>query len=214
MPKFKDLMHAILNEDIDEDDYEEEVVEQETIQPATVSADAVVEAVQPKKQPTFLQPKVTPVKEEPVVNFAPVQEKKTSIFDGMDVEDISSAPVSRPKRKEYHYDRSKMNNPKRRVAEDLEYTPVISPIFGNTDEEKKQFDKVHNAVNLNKPDEDFQFVQIISPMYGSNIPKAKPVDSIPAKVVDTKKKASNVELKDMLEKPKKESTQQQTLFED
>ena len=77
----------------------------------------------------------------------------------------------------YNYDRHKSVKV-RRVAEDLDYRPVISPIFGNVEDSKKEFDKVHDAITLNKP-EDEDFSKILSPMYGTYLPSMQPADSIP-----------------------------------
>ncbi len=200
MAKFKDFMHALLNEDIDDDYVEEEEVVEEPIK---------------NVQPTFVQPSIhTVVESDTTYNFdVPAQEeKKPSIFDGMDIEEVSKAPAKTSKIKEYHYDRSKVNNKQRRVTEDLDYSPVISPIFGNTSDDKKQFEKVHDAINLQKPTEDFSFVQVISPMYGDKMPQPKPVEEIPVKKVVEKK--TDIALTDMLEKPKKEKNKQKQLFED
>ena len=195
MPKFRDLMHAILNEDVDDiEEVEEPIIEQAPVK---------------NSAPTYVQPTISTQPEE-LPSFD-VPEKKPSIFDGMDIAEVSKAPEKRPQKKEYKFDRSKVNS-KRRVNEDLEYSPVISPIFGNTKDEKKQFDKVHDAINLQKPEDDFTYVQVISPMYGNKIPESKPVEEIPVKKVASKKK--DVEMKEMIEKPKKESNKQKTLFED
>ena len=201
MSKVKDLMHAILNENIDDIDDEEvieDTVEQSPVEEPTFVEPKIKSNVQPQVQ-VFTEPKVEPV-----------QEKKSSIFDGMDFESISS---NRPRttRKSYKYDRSKLSK-KNRLAEDLEYTPIISPIFGNTVEEKKQFEKVHNAIKLNKPEDDFQFVKIISPMYGNDIPTPKPVTSIPTKNVAVEEQADDIALDDMLGKDTSSAPKQEALF--
>lgn len=201
MAKFKDFMHALLNEDVD-DEFEEEEEE-------------VVEEPVRKVQPTFVEPSInTVVESNTTYSFETpvVEEKKPSIFDGMDIEEVSKAPKKVSKVKEYRFDRSKVNNKQRRVNEDLDYSPVISPIFGNTKDDKKEFEKVHDAINLQKPTDDLTYVQIISPMYGDKIPQAKPVEEIPVKKVAEKK--PEIELTDMLEKPKKEKNKQKQLFED
>ena len=98
----------------------------------------------------------------------------------------------------------------RRVAEDLDYQPVISPIFGNVEDSEKEFDKVHDAITLNKP-EDEDFSKILSPMYGTYLPSMQPADSIPEYKVEESKK--NMNLSEMLEKPKKETNKQESLFD-
>ncbi|MCF0107347.1 MAG: hypothetical protein HUJ53_11340, partial [Holdemanella sp.] len=172
-----------------------------------------------KEEPTFVAPKVKPVKEPEIATFTkpavkpqPQPQKKSSIFDGMDFDSISSATTNDKKKAAYKYDRKKLQK-KNRLAEDLEYTPIISPIFGNTQEEKKQFDKVHNAIQLNKPEED-SFTKIISPMFGNDLPTPKPVSSIPTKKVVVAENKSSITLDDMLEKAPAKKTEQDSLFEE
>lgn len=202
MPRFKDLMHALLNEDVDDEFEEEDEIVEEPIQQDTFVTPTI--NTQPVEEVTydFAMPEVEAVVEEP---------NKPSIFDGMDIDEVAKAPVKTTKIKEYRYDRSKIQNKTRRVQEDLEYSPVISPIFGNTKDEKKQFEKVHDAINLQKPADDFTFTQVISPMYGNKIPQPKPVDEIPVKKVA---QSEPMELSEMIEKPNKEKNKQKKLFED
>lgn len=205
MSKVKDLMHAILNEGIED---EEEIVEEEKEELQENKVD---------QQPTFVEPKIKPVEDNTMIadflldkkEEKPV--KKASIFDGMDVDEISSQmPGKKTKKKEYHYDRSKLKP--RKTQEDYDYSPVISPIFGNTKEEAKRFDKVHNAIDLQKPADDFSFTKVISPMYGNDIPSPKPVEQIPVKKPNTKKN-NEYTLKEMLSTPEKKDTKQNSLFE-
>ncbi|WP_443669754.1 hypothetical protein [Holdemanella porci] len=152
----KDLMHAIFNEDVEEDD-EEEVVEE------------------PAKQE-----EVTP---EPVVAEPQVQEEEV----------VKSEPILKEAASSIETDQ-----------------PVISPIFGNVEDSEKEFDKVHDAITLNKP-EDEDFSKILSPMYGTYLPSMQPADSIPEYKVEESKK--NMNLSEMLEKPKKETNKQESLFD-
>ncbi|MDD7282038.1 MAG: hypothetical protein PUH10_08655 [Erysipelotrichaceae bacterium] len=210
MSKVKDLMHAILNEGIEED--EDEVVETKVELP-------VQEEVQ--EQPTFVEPKIKPISTDnaSIPDFfddtkKEKTEKKASIFDGMSYDEVSSDKNrKKPKKSEYHYDRSKIKQNLNK--EDFEYSPVISPIFGNAQEEKKEFDKVHNAVDLKKPSDDFTFTKVISPMYGNDIPTPKPVEQIPPKrVVKKENVQSEYTLKDMLSSPDKKDTKQKSLFDE
>ncbi len=155
----KDLMHAIFNEDIEEeDDEEQEVVEEPTKEeeitpvPEVVEQPVVQEEVKP--QPVFTQA-ASSIEENPesfmdspIFEKAIIQpkEKKTTIFQGLDVDSIAQEET-KPKQKVYKYDRHKSVKV-RRVAEDLDYQPVISPIFGNVEDDKKEFDKVHDAISL------------------------------------------------------------------
>ena len=214
----KDLMHAIFNEDIEED--EEEVVEEPTKQEEEVKPE-------PEPEPEVVEPVVQPepvlaqaassiednpenFMDSPIFEKAIIQpkEKKSTIFKGLDVDSIAQEET-KPKQKAYKYDRHKSVKV-RRVAEDLDYQPVISPIFGNVEDDKKEFDKVHDAISLQKP-EDEDFSQILSPMYGTYLPSMQPAKSIPEYKVEDKK--TNMNLSEMLEKPKKETTQQASLFD-
>ena len=216
----KDLMHAIFNEDIEEDDEEQEVVEEPTKEeeitpvPEVVEQPVVQEEV--KSQPVFTQA-ASSVEENPE-NFmdSPIfekaiiqpKQKKSTIFKGLDVDSIAQEET-KPKQKVYKYDRHKSVKV-RRVAEDLHYQPVISPIFWNVEDDKKEFDKVHDAISLQKP-EDEDFSQILSPMYGTYLPSMQPAKSIPEYKVEDKK--ANMNLSEMLEKPKKETNKQESLFD-
>ena len=147
----KDLMHAIFNEDIEEDDEEQEVVEEPTKEeeitpvPEVVEQPVVQEEVKP--QPVFTQA-ASSVEENPE-NFmdSPIfekaiiqpKQKKSTIFKGLDVDSIAQEET-KPKQKVYKYDRHKSVKV-RRVAEDLDYQPVISPIFGNVEDDKKNLIK-------------------------------------------------------------------------
>ena len=185
----KDLMHAIFNEDVEEDD-EEEVVEepakQEEGTPEPVVAQPqVLEDEEVVKPEPILKEAASSVETDPE-NFmnSPIFEKaiiqpkpkKTTIFQGLDIDSIAQEEA-KPKQKVYKYDRHKSVKV-RRVAEDLDYQPVLSPIFGNVEDSKKEFDKVHDAITLNKP-EDEDFSKILSPMYGTYLPSMQPADSIP-----------------------------------
>ena len=202
----KDLMHAIFNEDVEEDD-EEEVVEepakQEEVTPEPVVAEPQVQEEEVVKSEPILKEAASSIETDPE-NFmnSPIFEKaiiqpkpkKTTIFQGLDVDSIAQEEA-KPKQKVYKY---------------LDYQPVISPIFGNVEDSEKEFDKVHDAITLNKP-EDEDFSKILSPMYGTYLPSMQPADSIPEYKVEESKK--NMNLSEMLEKPKKETNKQESLFD-
>ena len=212
----KDLMHAIFNEDIEEDDEEQEVVEEPTKEeeitpvPEVVEQPVVQEEVKPQPVSSSIEDNPENFMDSPIFEKAIIQhkEKKSTIFKGLDVDSIAQEET-KPKQKAYKYDRHKSVKV-RRVAEDLDYQPVISPIFGNVEDDKKEFDKVHDAISLQKP-EDEDFSQILSPMYGTYLPSMQPAKSIPEYKVEYKK--ANMNLSEMLEKPKKETNKQESLFD-
>ena len=210
----KDLMHAIFKEDVEDEDVVEEkdeVVEEPTNQP--VEEDRYV---RPQPQPFVMEEQPVQVPVQPQVQVQPEPQideeemKRSSIFNGMDIETISARPVRRHGAA-YKFDRSKIN----KIQDSSEYQAIISPIFGNLEDEKKEFDKVHDAIQLPKPDEDFTFVQVISPMYGNDIPAAKPVSNIPVYDVPSTLQSESkktMDLSELLEKKEEKKTTQQSLF--
>lgn len=208
----KDLMQAIFNEDVDEEDIEETPVKEEVEKEEPVQEDTAVQ------EPIFQEPTIAtfskPKEEQPIVDSVQT-EKKSSIFSGLDVDNIA-ATDERSVQKSYRFDRRKLRV--RHVGEEMDYQAVISPIFGNTEETKKNFDKVHDAIRLAKPEDSESLTQIISPMFGHDIPKAKPVQKIPTVKPEVKQDAksqasTSYTLKDMLQKPSKTTTKQETLFD-
>lgn len=194
----KDLMKSIFNEDIDldeeleEDEYEmeeqeaktedvalEDVVTPEEDYEDITEAIPVMDVQQPSQpepvQAAPRQPKVTAVQ-------APVQPRVHSeSFSDMSIDDISQpeSDVMRPR--PYKYDRRKLKKVGVRTQPEEEYQAVISPIFGNTKDEEKDYHKVHNAIALEKPMDDPDFVQVISPMFGTNVAGNIPIQTIPTK---------------------------------
>ena len=213
----KDLMHAIFNEDVEEEVVEEPAKQEEGTPEPVVAQPQVLEDEEVVKPEPILKEAASSIETDPE-NFmnSPIFEKaiiqpkpkKTTIFQGLDIDSIAQEEA-KPKQKVYKYDRHKSVKV-RRVAEDLDYQPVLSPIFGNVEDSKKEFDKVHDAITLNKP-EDEDFSKILSPMYGTYLPSMQPADSIPEYKVEESKK--NMKLSEMLEKPKKETNKQESLFD-
>lgn len=209
---FKDLMQAIFTEEVEpEEETNESVQKEETPEPK--------KEVQQPQESTFVEPQIrldAPEEDIQIANFGqtPVSTKpKNTIFTGLDVDSVASEEP-RPRKKVYHFDRSKTKKV-RRTQEDLEYTPIISPIFGNMEESKKDTSKVHNAIDLNKPEQLEDYMTVLSPMYGDrpesapvvqNIPKMEPVQK------ENKKKDRGYSLDAMLEKPEKKENKQATLF--
>lgn len=209
---FKDLMQAIFTEEVEpEEEVNEPVQKEET----TVSN---VQVQQPQES-TFVEPQIhlEPQTEDvQIASFGrtPVStEPKSTIFTGLDVDSVASEEP-RPRKKMYHFDRSKTKKV-RRTQEDLEYTPIISPIFGNMEESKKDTSKVHNAIDLSKPEQLEDYMTVLSPMYGDrpgvtpvvqNIPKMEPAQK------EVKSKDRGYSLDSMLEKPEKKENKQATLF--
>ncbi len=210
---FKDLMHAIFDEDIEDEELEEvveeqpnqqeQVVVQPVVKDTSVSIDNVVKELEENPEGY----KDSPIFEKAIIQKP--EEKKSTLFEGLDVDSISKEEV-KPKPKAYKYDRHKSVKV-RRVAEDLEYQAVISPIFGNVEDSKKEFDKVHDAITLTKP-EDVEVNQILSPMFGTHLPSMQPAKSIPEYKVK-ENKSDSLNLTDMLEKSEKTVTKQATLFD-
>ncbi|MDO4466789.1 MAG: hypothetical protein Q4C49_07245 [Bacillota bacterium] len=177
MAVFKDLMDAIFNEEVDsDDDYEEMDEYEESLDIASFGQNKTVtpvEEITVEVEDQFLHPTPKPIKKE----------KATSSF--MDIS-IDDAPKAKKAKK------ASQKAVVRKPQETVDYTPIISPIFGNTEESKKEFDKVHNAIELKKPVEAEAFTQIISPMFGTDLPKAK-------RVIPTMNVESNLSVEEMLQ---------------
>lgn len=179
----KDFFRNLLTDE--DDEYEDEYEEEEEETEETI-AETPVSFPQQNAQPDqlYVEPEIQTTKNtyihDPQAEAPrPVEDKPT--FTGLNVDDLEEKPKKKTgSGQPYKYDRNKL--PKSRPVRQespADYQAVISPIFGNMDESQKEFDKVHNAVDLPKPAEDFVYVQVISPMYGSDLPDQSPVDSIP-----------------------------------
>lgn len=200
MPSFKELMQSFLYEDVEDDDEDEEdfiesaaVKETPKVQTSTPVSNPVSTPVsQPVSQPVYTQPVSQPVSQpvyasESLNTSIPAAEPvKASIFSGLDMGDISKPEQkteSRQSNTPYHYDRRKISKPMRRSTPDYEYEAVISPIFGNMEDDEKELEAIHDAVNLPRPTEELEMTSVISPMYGSGKIagiESEPVDHIPA----------------------------------
>lgn len=180
----KDFFRNMFSED--DDDFEEEYEEEEeeeaaapapapapVIQKAAISADAGL-YVEPEIQTSKTSYIHDPAMEQP----APAPEEKP-VFTGLSA-DGKKPSKAKKGQSAYKYDRKKLAQARGTRTENPGYQAVISPIFGNMEETQKEFDKVHNAIDLPKPSADFVLVQVISPMFGNDLPGSKPVESIPA----------------------------------
>lgn len=209
---FKDLMQAIFTEEVEPEEEVNEPVQKEETPVSNVQ-------VQQPQESTFVEPQIhlEPQTEDvQIASFGQTPastEPKNTIFTGLDVDSVASEEP-RPRKKMYHFDRSKTKKV-RRTQEDLEYTPIISPIFGNMEESKKDTSKVHNAIDLSKPEQLEDYMTVLSPMYGDrpgvtpvvqNIPKMEPAQK------EAKNKDRGYSLDSMLEKPEKKENKQATLF--
>lgn len=207
MASFKEMMKNFLYETVD--DEEEEVLEPEKkAEPAAKPSVTVVPVtpaapVTPAPQPvqSDMQPVYgTPEDSLPASELA-VPEMETGTVDEMSfLEEVSRLSEPEPKKKNtvkkndpkkpYRYDRSKMDKGSGKTRTPLtssDYQAVMSPIFGNAEDNKKSREAIHDAINLPKPDASFDMVQVISPMFGNRRKKAeshakeeRPVRSIPS----------------------------------
>ena len=197
---FKDLMKSIFSEEVELDD-EAEVEEPKK------KAKKVEKKVEPKVQKS----------EEPVAAEQTLKVKPTS-FGTLNADTVKKKE-EKPRRKMYHYDRNKAHRIQPKPSKNLvyDYQSVVSPIFGNTADENKAYDKVHNAIELEKPKIHDGFDQVISPMFGSTIPTVKKsVDHIPQKKIkeDITIDSEVISLADILEKKKQKEpvVKQEKLF--
>ena len=223
----KDLMKSIFNEDIDLDEEVEEVEEVETVepvqpvepQPTQEPATSIEEVVsQPEQIPAMdvvqpVEPQPAPAPVQPTVQT--VQQPRPYVhsesFADLSIDDINQPESDVMSRRPYKYDRKKLNRVGQRTQPEEEYSAVLSPIFGNAQDNEKDYRKVHNAVNLEKPVDDPEFVQVISPMFGNNVAGNMPVETIPTKDPSrkTKTKAPDVSVTSVVEKKEPEVVQKQ-----
>lgn len=171
MASLKDLMKAFLLEEVDDDDDDEleEEIQNEEVKPVVQSASAAVENA--PAAPVVTPVQETPVIEEPVPSAAldSSAKRETSFLESISsVSSINQGQMPSARRKSTVRRPSSTANRKPQ-----EYKAVISPIFGNVENSKKEYDAIHDAVNLPKPEEGFEMVRVISPMYGSTSAKAK-----------------------------------------
>ncbi len=224
---FKDFMKSIFSEDVDVDEemVDENEIEEVKEEQIEEPKEEEVKVEQPKEVvvPEVKQEEVKPVAEPEVsfqeLNFDTVQTASTSSsFTDLTVDEVASEDRPRPQKKsrEYHYDRKKLNKPGRRKQPEIEYQAIISPIFGNQEEEQKDFSKVHDAIRLERPVDDPSFEEVISPMYGQDLPEVKPMDDIPT--MDPGKtnasKPEAIDLSEMLDKPANEKLTQKSLIKE
>lgn len=209
---FKDLMQAIFTEEVEPEEEVNEPVQKEETPVSNVQ-------VQQPQESTFVEPQIhlEPQTEDvQIASFGQIPastEPKNTIFTGLDVDSVASEEP-RPRKKMYHFDRSKTKKV-RRTQEDLEYTPIISPIFGNMEESKKDTSKVHNAIDLSKPEQLEDYMTVLSPMYGDRPGVTPVVQNIPKMELaqkEAKNKDRGYSLDSMLEKPEKKENKQATLF--
>lgn len=211
MPSFKELMQAFLYEDVTEEDDDEEdyivsqpvssTVSSKPVQdaaytPAPEAVTARPEADIPAYKPAESAPAAAPAADIPPISEAAAispQPQKSSFLNSLNMDvDAVSRPEEKQSAKErkvrepYHYNRQKIAKPMRRTPE-YEYESVISPIFGNMEDDEKQFDAVHDAVNLPRPTEELEITSVISPMFG-NGKTALNMDEIPEYQPRAKKK--------------------------
>lgn len=203
----KDFMHALFKEDVDEEDIEEEVTEKEPEKRVITQT----EYEEIKEQVPVKEPALEPVyaQTEYIQEQAETVTPHKSIFAGLDMEEVSR-PVPGEKKSAYKFDRSRLKNKKAQTVED--YQAVISPIFGNVEDDKKEYDKIHDAVSLPKPDESFAMTKVISPMFGNDLPEPKPASSIPP--YKRRAEAKPAAVKDLLDTNQPETVDQPALVKE
>ena len=191
MAKFKDIMHAFFYEDVDDDETEAAETPAQESKPEQTEPAAPVTTIEPA--PASVAP--TPVAPIPPVTPAPasvVETQTSGSFVMLDANDISAPEQQQAstktsgKKKPYRYNREKANRPGTRLSGMGDYKAVLSPIFGNIEDEKKEYDQVHDAINLPAPDASFEMTQVISPMFGSASAAETPITKTPKPSEETK----------------------------
>lgn len=186
----KDMMKSFLFETVDSiEDDDEDVVEETTEEPveeqpaaAEPVSPAVHETPAPAVQPAVLEP-VTPAEVDRQANdfLASTSRKpESSLFAGVEEtlspSTNSSSQTARSHAKKTEAKKAPAKARKGASRKDktafIDYSAVLSPIFGNLPEDQKDVDAVHDAINLPEPQDHSDMIQIISPMYGTT-PKPK-----------------------------------------
>ena len=187
-------MKSIFNEDIDlDEEVDEKELEAETKQPEPAAIEEVVQPQPVEEIPAMdvhqsVQPQPSQAPKMPEVKTVqqPVEQPKvhSESFSDLSIDDViqPESDIMRPR--PYKYDRRKLKKVGVRTQPEEDYQAVLSPIFGNAEDEEKDYRKVHNAIALEKPMDDPTFVQVISPMFGMNVPGNIPVETIPTKDPD------------------------------
>lgn len=197
MANFKDLMRAFLYEEVDddEDEYEEEsggtgdksagfTVTTETVSgntgkiPVAKSNQSAEEsslsasqaamqaaALEQQKLKEQLAQMQAAAAQEAQVNQNPSAADSQHSF-GLSMDQVGRPDSVKEEQKPYRYDRRKLQTVRQKTVQ-TEYQAVLSPIFGNMEDEEKSFEAVHDAINLPKPEQASEITSIISPMYGS-----------------------------------------------
>lgn len=177
---FKEFMQNFLYEE-STDEKEEEQVE-ETAGHGQAQPAPIVQTVQPVQSVTPVQPVIEPqpVYDDPTLIDAQADallSRETAADQGgsflsriSESMDVNESEPEKPAPR--HRTVPSRSAKPRRTGPKEEYSAVISPIFGNLPEEKKDHDALHDAINLPKPTEAIDMVEVISPMYGSPMRKA------------------------------------------
>lgn len=180
MPKFRDLVKNILYEDVEE----EEEVEEPEVQVKPVKTRPAVQKTEQTE---------TIVAKEPA---------KTTMFGELSMESVSSPDGSAPVRPAGKQQAARKPYLESRRNPNREYQAVLSPIFGNMEEDEKDLASVHDAIKLNKPNEEFDLVRVISPIYGTQVqtPAPKPAPEPKESVEVQEEEPETIDLKTFLAK--------------
>lgn len=179
----KDLMKSFLFENVesDDDDYEEEEEEEAAAPVQSVKSEPVrtsapvsapVQQTAAQTAPSIPAEPSVQTMEQKTDEFiaqqtAASQPTSASFFSQvegiMDDDDLEEKKKSNAKR-------TVRRSANRQPQPNVNYTAVLSPIFGNLPNEDHDHKAIHDAINL--PEASDEMTQIISPMYG-NTPKPK-----------------------------------------
>ncbi len=174
---FKDMMKNFLYESVEDDELEEE--EPVSSAPAPKAQPAPQPAAQPVAAPAMHPAQEVEAVEQtsPVDRYLINQDQQQASGSFLsDIEDVVLAdqqPAPRAKKGVRPARAAKHAAPARQNPR-MDYSAVISPIYGNMSNAEKDVTKVHDAINLPKPEDSLDMVEVISPMYGSSKPAPQP----------------------------------------
>lgn len=189
----KDMMKSFLYENVEEDDFDTDEEPAAASQPASAAASAPAATpvqsapVQPAQPVMPAEAVMQPLDQGAVMEQtdAFLQEESTAQADGSflsRLDDSMNAQETQPepaKKSRTLPSRTAARKGRQGIRE--EYSAVLSPIFGNLPDDKKDHAAIHDAINLPRPTEALDMVEIISPMYGVD-PQASKKNGITKRV--------------------------------
>ncbi len=171
---FKDMMKNFLYESVEDDELEDEIQAENpapTKKPEPVNTQPASQTPAPAPNPA--QEVQTVEQSSSIDRYLINQEEAQSSGSFLsDIEDVvmTEQPKTRTGRRPA---RTTKHAAPARQNPRMDYSAVLSPIYGNMSDSEKDVAKVHDAINLPKPEDNLEMVEVISPMFGSSKPATR-----------------------------------------